>query len=133
MTRVRFVVLALAHGPVAQAFRAGERAWAVQFHPEVAHTPRGGEILNNFLFEICGCTPDWTPGHFVESEVALLGLAATVAAGRLVQPLLFAVTATDPLVLATTTAALLVATIAATALPTRLATRTNPWLVLRDE
>jgi GMP synthase (glutamine-hydrolysing) len=44
--------------------------YGVQFHPEVAHTPRGGEILNNFLFEVCGCTPDWTPGHFVESEVA---------------------------------------------------------------
>jgi GMP synthase (glutamine-hydrolysing) len=43
--------------------------FGVQFHPEVAHTPRGGEILNTFLFEICGCTPDWTPGHFVESEV----------------------------------------------------------------
>ncbi|HLQ21756.1 MAG TPA: glutamine-hydrolyzing GMP synthase [Gemmatimonadales bacterium] len=43
--------------------------FGVQFHPEVAHTPRGGEILNTFLFEICGCTPDWTPGHFVESEI----------------------------------------------------------------
>ena len=44
--------------------------FGIQFHPEVAHTPRGGEILSNFLFEICGCTPDWTPGHFVETEVA---------------------------------------------------------------
>jgi GMP synthase (glutamine-hydrolysing) len=44
--------------------------FGVQFHPEVAHTPRGGEILGNFLFDICGCTPDWTPEHFVESEVA---------------------------------------------------------------
>ena len=43
---------------------------AVQFHPEVAHTPRGGEILANFLFGVCGCEPDWTPEHFVESEVA---------------------------------------------------------------
>lgn len=43
---------------------------AVQFHPEVAHTPRGGEMLGNFLFDICGCSPDWTPEHFVESEVA---------------------------------------------------------------
>jgi GMP synthase (glutamine-hydrolysing) len=44
--------------------------FAVQFHPEVAHTPRGGEILSNFLFDICGCTPDWTPGHFIEGEIA---------------------------------------------------------------
>jgi GMP synthase (glutamine-hydrolysing) len=44
--------------------------FAVQFHPEVAHTPRGGEILGNFLFDICGCTPDWTPGHFIEGEIA---------------------------------------------------------------
>jgi GMP synthase (glutamine-hydrolysing) len=43
---------------------------AVLFHPEVAHTPRGGEILHNFLFAICGCTPDWTPGHFIDHEVA---------------------------------------------------------------
>jgi GMP synthase (glutamine-hydrolysing) len=42
---------------------------AVQFHPEVAHTPRGGEILANFLFNICGCKPDWTPEHFVDGEV----------------------------------------------------------------
>jgi len=41
----------------------------VLFHPEVAHTPRGGEFLHNFLFAICGCTPDWTPGHFIEHEV----------------------------------------------------------------
>ncbi|HEX5386003.1 MAG TPA: glutamine-hydrolyzing GMP synthase [Gemmatimonadales bacterium] len=43
--------------------------FGVQFHPEVAHTPRGGEVLDTFLFDICGCTPDWTPGHFVETEV----------------------------------------------------------------
>ena len=43
--------------------------FAVQFHPEVAHTPRGGEIISTFLFDICGCTPDWTAGHFIEGEV----------------------------------------------------------------
>src|SRR6185369_17432748 len=45
----------------------------------------GGEILNNFLFEICGCTPDWTPGHFVETEVAriqeMVGPKARVICG----------------------------------------------------
>ena len=39
------------------------------FHPEVAHSVRGGEILANFLFGICRCTPDWTPGHFIDQSV----------------------------------------------------------------
>ncbi len=43
--------------------------FGLQFHPEVAHTPRGGEIINNFLFEVCHCRSDWTPGHFVDLEV----------------------------------------------------------------
>ncbi|HEX6064288.1 MAG TPA: glutamine-hydrolyzing GMP synthase, partial [Longimicrobiales bacterium] len=56
--------------PVA-AFRAeGAPIFGVQFHPEVAHTPRGDEILSNFAFNICGCEPTWTPGSFVESSVA---------------------------------------------------------------
>ena len=36
---------------------------ALQFHPEVAHTPKGREILSAFLFDICGCEADWTLGH----------------------------------------------------------------------
>ena len=43
---------------------------AVQFHSEVAHTARGAEIIENFLFGICGCTGDWTPGHFIDLAVA---------------------------------------------------------------
>lgn len=43
---------------------------AVQFHSEVAHTVRGAEIVENFLFGICHCTADWTPGHFIDLEVA---------------------------------------------------------------
>ena len=55
--------------PVA-AFRHESRPWyGVQFHPEVAHTPRGGEILSNFLFEICGAAPSWTPSAFIDEEV----------------------------------------------------------------
>lgn len=55
--------------PVA-AFRAEERPfYGVQFHPEVAHTPRGTELLSNFVFRICGCEPTWTAGSFIETEV----------------------------------------------------------------
>jgi GMP synthase (glutamine-hydrolysing) len=46
------------------------RIFAVQFHPEVAHTPRGKEILENFLFDVCECKGDWTPAQFIEEEVA---------------------------------------------------------------
>jgi GMP synthase (glutamine-hydrolysing) len=58
-----------ANSPVA-AFRHVTRPiYGVQFHPEVAHTPRGGEIISNFLFEVCHCEPTWTPGQFIEDEV----------------------------------------------------------------
>jgi len=46
------------------------RIWAVQFHPEVHHTPLGPQLLKNFVFGICGATGDWTPAHFVETTVA---------------------------------------------------------------
>ncbi|MEP7015371.1 MAG: glutamine-hydrolyzing GMP synthase [Verrucomicrobiota bacterium] len=40
--------------------------YGLQFHPEVAHTPRGKEILQNFVYHICHCTMDWTMGSFIE-------------------------------------------------------------------
>jgi GMP synthase (glutamine-hydrolysing) len=56
--------------PVA-AFRAADAPlFGVQFHPEVAHTPRGDQIISNFLFRICGCEPDWTPVSFIEEAIA---------------------------------------------------------------
>ncbi len=58
-----------ANAPVAGMQHDQKPIYGVLFHPEVAHTPRGGEILHNFLFDICGCTPDWTPGHFIDHEV----------------------------------------------------------------
>jgi GMP synthase (glutamine-hydrolysing) len=42
------------------------KLYGLQFHPEVAHTPRGKEILQNFVFHICGCAMDWTMGSFIE-------------------------------------------------------------------
>jgi GMP synthase (glutamine-hydrolysing) len=43
--------------------------WAVQFHPEVAHTKRGMDLLKNFCLDICGAKQDWTPEHFIHSTV----------------------------------------------------------------
>jgi GMP synthase (glutamine-hydrolysing) len=44
--------------------------YGVQFHPEVQHTPQGGAILRNFVVDVCGCKPDWTPANFIEETVA---------------------------------------------------------------
>ncbi len=64
------VVASSENSPIAAMEHATLPLFGVQFHPEVAHTPRGGEILANFLFGVCGCEPDWTPEHFVDSEIA---------------------------------------------------------------
>jgi GMP synthase (glutamine-hydrolysing) len=44
--------------------------YGIQFHPEVAHTPRGREVLRNFVVGIAGVPPAWTPANFIESTVA---------------------------------------------------------------
>jgi len=44
----------------------------LQFHPEVYHSTEGKLILKNFLVNICGCTQDWTPQHFITDTVAAL-------------------------------------------------------------
>ncbi len=58
------------HCPVAAMKDAGRRFYGVQFHPEVVHTPRGEEMLGNFLFAVCECRPTWTMAGFIETEVA---------------------------------------------------------------
>ncbi len=63
---------ALAHTantPIAGMADRRRKLWGVQFHPEVVHTPRGGEILGNFLFKICACRGSWTMQSFIESSV----------------------------------------------------------------
>ncbi len=56
--------------------------YGVQFHPEVAHTPRGQEILGNFLFKICKCRGDWSMASFTESAIA--GISDQVGSSRAV-------------------------------------------------
>ncbi|MEO8031512.1 MAG: glutamine-hydrolyzing GMP synthase [Gemmatimonadota bacterium] len=63
------VTASSANAPVAGFENRAKRLFGVQFHPEVAHTPRGQEVLNNFLFEICQCQPNWTAHNFIDSEI----------------------------------------------------------------
>jgi GMP synthase (glutamine-hydrolysing) len=65
-----YVVTAESNGNPISAFRHETRPiYGVQFHPEVAHTPRGREVISNFLFGVCNAEASWTPGAFVAEEV----------------------------------------------------------------
>lgn len=54
------------NGVIAAVRHTTSPFYGTQFHPEVQHTPDGGTILANFLFAIAGCSPDWTPTHYLE-------------------------------------------------------------------
>ena len=73
-------------GDAITAIENSERGiYCVQFHPEVAHTPLGKEVLRNFLFNICGCRGDWTPASFIKEEVEkireIIGATGNVVCG----------------------------------------------------
>jgi GMP synthase (glutamine-hydrolysing) len=55
------------------------RIYGVQFHPEVAHTPRGADVVASFLFDVAGLQPTWTPGVFTQEAIA--GVRAKVTDG----------------------------------------------------
>ena len=58
------------NAPVAAMEDPARRLFALLFHPEVAHTDHGTEILRNFAYDVCGCTGDWTMASFVEEATA---------------------------------------------------------------
>jgi GMP synthase (glutamine-hydrolysing) len=77
------------NSPYAVIEEPAKKFYGLQFHPEVVHTPKGREILQNFVFEICGFTRDWTMGSFIEeicerirqqvgSQHVILGLSGGV-------------------------------------------------------
>ncbi len=68
--------------PYAVVDAPSRKFWGVQFHPEVVHTPRGGEVLQNFLFRICGLSPTWTMASFVDEAVA--AVKQKVGEGRVI-------------------------------------------------
>jgi GMP synthase (glutamine-hydrolysing) len=55
--------------PIAGIESKNKRLYGIQFHPEVVHTPSGMDILKNFLFDICGCSPTWTMVSIIENQV----------------------------------------------------------------
>jgi len=57
------------NGVVAAMSNPSTKRYATQFHPEVAHTVEGETVLNNFLFKIARCEPNWTPGNFIQNQV----------------------------------------------------------------
>jgi GMP synthase (glutamine-hydrolysing) len=66
--------------PVAAMEDRATRRYAVQFHPEVVHTPFGTELLKAFLFDVCDCAPTWTAVQVIEDQVARI--RAQVGEGR---------------------------------------------------
>ncbi|MEA3407614.1 MAG: glutamine-hydrolyzing GMP synthase [Chloroflexota bacterium] len=58
------------NSPIAAMADEKRQLYGLQFHPEVAHTPRGRDILCNFCLEICDCRGNWTMGAFIEKQVA---------------------------------------------------------------
>lgn len=56
--------------PVAAMGHETRPIYGVQFHPEVIHTPKGKELIRNFVINICGCSPTWTMTSFIETSIA---------------------------------------------------------------
>jgi GMP synthase (glutamine-hydrolysing) len=66
--------------PIAAFEDRERRLYGVQFHPEVVHTPHGQDILENFLYEVAGVPPTWTPAAVIEEQVEQI--RATVGSER---------------------------------------------------
>src|ERR1700692_3664980 len=64
-----FELMAKTHYAVAGIQNTAKKWYAVQFHPEVHHTPQGTQMLRNFIFEICGAKPTWTPQRFIDTTI----------------------------------------------------------------
>lgn len=63
------VMASTASCPIAAMADEARRFYAVQFHPEVTHTLQGRAILNRFVLDVCGCTPDWIMGDYAKEAV----------------------------------------------------------------
>ncbi|MEO8905138.1 MAG: glutamine-hydrolyzing GMP synthase [Polyangiaceae bacterium] len=64
------VVATSDNAPLAAIANPARKLYGIQFHPEVAHSERGADMIRAFLFEVAGLEPSWTPGSFVEEAIA---------------------------------------------------------------
>jgi len=58
--------------PIAAMEDPARGLFGVQFHPEVAHTPKGAEVMKRFLYDACGLLPEWTPANVIERSVGAI-------------------------------------------------------------
>jgi GMP synthase (glutamine-hydrolysing) len=77
-----FELIGKTSNAVAAIQNPAQKFYAVQFHPEVHHTPRGTELLRNFVFDICGAKPNWTPQSFIDETIA--GIRKQVGNGNVI-------------------------------------------------
>ena len=64
-----FETVARSDGAITAIENTERKIFGLQFHPEVAHTPQGKEILRRFLFDVCDCRGDWTAAQFIAEEI----------------------------------------------------------------
>ncbi|GAB7027995.1 glutamine-hydrolyzing GMP synthase [Geotalea toluenoxydans] len=64
------VAAGTANAPVCAIQNLARNLYGVQFHPEVNHTPRGEQLIDTFVRNVCGCSGKWTPGQIIEDAVA---------------------------------------------------------------
>ncbi len=78
------VIATSPNAPLAAIANPERKLYGIQFHPEVAHTQRGADLLRSFLFEVSGLEPSWTPGSFVDEAVAKILRSAVGANERVI-------------------------------------------------
>lgn len=71
-----------ANSPICAIKNPAKKIYGIQFHPEVAHTPKGKEILRNFLYKICECKGGWNPAAFIQESIE--SIRAKVGKGKVI-------------------------------------------------